>query len=142
MTHFNNWGEIPEELQKSIKEQWRSFINGKIQATHPRVELPSKIWDYIDDAKIFHWAITQGLINKPEPVECYLIPKKACNRSARGNDLAFNYPAAKTIFDNGDGTYIEVKTDVEAKPFDLTAYCKEHTIGLLNQIPKPNGGER
>ena len=113
MTHYNNWGEIPEELQKTIKEQWRTFINGKIQATKLYVELPSKIWDYIDDAKIFQWAISQGLINKPKPVECWLVPKDKSHKSSYGmhNCLYFYPENVETLIKNPDGTYSEVKTD-------------------------------
>lgn len=110
MTRYDNWGEIPEELQKTIKEQWRTFINGKIQATKLYVELPSKIWDYIDDAKIFQWAISQGLINKLEPVEGWFVPMEKTMLFNMGSRI-FYPDKVKTIFDNGDGTYSEVKAD-------------------------------
>lgn len=103
MTRYDNWGEIPEELQKTIKEQWRTFINGKIQATKLYVELPSKIWDYIDDAKIFQWAISQGLINKLEPVKGWFVREPYPDFDS--TYITFYREAIPLTYNPADGTF-------------------------------------
>lgn len=102
MTHYNNWGEIPKILQRQLADKF--FHDDDI------------VFDRADaiiraaNGELFDWAITQGLINKPEPKRGYFVPFEECAPVGQGR-LEFRVPNAQIVFDNGDGTYSEVKTD-------------------------------
>jgi len=99
MTHFNNWGEIPEELQLEICDAY----------WQPTIKTANDLL-FIAKGELFQWAITQGLINKPEPVEGWFVPKKRAWLDDVQN-CCFHPASATPLIKNPDGTYSEVKTD-------------------------------
>lgn len=101
MTHYNNWGEIPEELQIEIVKKFHLGID---QCNYYDALL------YAANGELFQWAISQGLINQPEPVEGWFVPKSRANVNVVG-DYYFHPSSAIPLIKNPDGTYSEVKDD-------------------------------